>query len=642
MCGIAGFSGSFAAEVLPAMVAAISHRGPDDNGIWLSSDRQTGLGHARLSIIDLSPDAHQPMTNEDRSLWLVFNGEIYNFAGLRQKLIDKGHRFVSRSDSEVLLHLYEEHGPDMLPMLNGIFAFAIFDTRQRSLFIARDHLGVKPLYIAEMPAGTAFCSELKGLIQCPGIDRRIDLAAVNAHLAYIWCPAPMTMFRGVRKLLPGGACIIENGHMTRQWQWYRLPYDGGRHELSFERTATALTEHLEEAVRRQLIADVPVGAFLSGGLDSSAVVAMMRRQMPDAPIRCYSIGFSDDSDVEGCPADLPYAIKVARHLNVDLTTIRVDPEQLITRISELIWFLDEPQADPAPVNAMIIAEKARADGIKVLLSGAGGDDIFTGYRRHLAIKLEAWWRWLPQPIRVLAGRLASKHADVRNPWMRRVVKVLGNAHLSDNDRLLAYYQWSSDTVRKNLFNEACRDEAFASPVTKPLVEALQEIPAEHDQINQMLFLDSRFFLPDHNLNYTDKTCMRYGVEARVPLLDPDLVAFASRIPTSFKQKNTTGKAIFKKAMEPFLPHEVIYRPKTAFGAPLRRWVQNDLRSSIDCLLAPEVIAARGIFSPTEVSRLIAADRDGRIDGSYSIFSLLCIEIWCKLFIDGTAYGNIKI
>lgn len=642
MCGIAGYSGNFDRTLLPSMVSAISHRGPDDNGTFFSADGRTGLGHARLSIIDLSPDGHQPMTNEDRSLWLVFNGEIYNFVELRDELLAKGHRFASSADSEVLLHLYEEHGQAMLPMLNGIFAFAIYDSHKNIIFIARDHLGVKPLYMAETPAGTAFCSELKGLLPCPGLNRDIDMRAVNAHLTYIWSPSPATMLKGVKKLPPGSACIVEHGRISRQWQWYKLPYDGTRSRHDFASSAIELARHLETAVKRQLVADVPVGAFLSGGLDSSAIVAMMRKIMPDAPIRCYSIGFSDDKDVEGCPADLPYAVKVADHLKVDLETIRVTPQQLIERISELIWFLDEPQADPAPVNAMFIAEKAKNDGIKVLLSGAGGDDIFTGYRRHLAMKTETLWQWLPGPARKLAGRLASAYADVRNPWARRLVKVLQNAHLPASDRLFAYYQWSSDELRHNLFARQHREEAFSEPVNKPLSDALNSISSEHDPINQMLFLDSHFFLPDHNLNYTDKTCMRYGVEARVPLLDPDMVAFASKIPTAFKQTFTTGKAVFKKAMEPYLPYEVIYRPKTAFGAPLRQWVRNDLRPIIGQLLSPQVIEARGIFAPETVSRLIQDDQEGRIDGSYTIFSLLCIEIWCQLFIDGTPWQKIKI
>lgn len=266
MCGIAGYNGHFDRSLLPEMVAAISHRGPDDQGRYFSSDQQTGLGHARLSIIDLSPDGHQPMTNENQSLWLVFNGEIYNFAGLRDQLAAQGHRFSSRSDSEVLLHLYEEHGPEMLPLLNGVFAFAIYDTIKKTVFIARDHLGVKPLYIAEMSDGTAFCSELKGLLPCPHLCRELDMQAVNAHLAFIWSPSPTTMFKGVKKLPPGHACLIENGRISRQWQWYNLPYDGSRNDLSFSQNAEKLQELIEEAVRRQLVADVPVGAFLSGGL----------------------------------------------------------------------------------------------------------------------------------------------------------------------------------------------------------------------------------------------------------------------------------------------------------------------------------------------------------------------------------------
>lgn len=642
MCGIAGFNGNFDRELLQKMVAAVSHRGPDDSGGYFSPDGLSGLGHARLSIIDLSSDGHQPMTNEDKTLWLVFNGEIYNFAELRQRLMDQGHHFSSRSDSEVLLHLYEEHGCKLLQYLNGVFAFAIYDEKQRSLFIARDGLGVKPLYLAETPSGVLFCSELKGMLASRAIDRTIDMQTVNAHLAYIWSPSPLTMFKGIRKLPPGTACLIENGRLVKQWQWYNLPYNGSRLSMSAAETATALAGHVEEAVRRQLVADVPVGAFLSGGLDSSAIVAMMRRLMPAAPIRCYSIGFNDDEDVEGCPADLPFAEKVARHLNVDLKTIRVSSEELIEKLSELIWFLDEPQADPAPVNAMFIARQAQADGIKVLLSGAGGDDIFTGYRRHLALKTESLWSWLPRPVRTLAGKLAARHTDIRNPWCRRLVKVLSNAHLSPQNRLLAYYQWSSNSVRQNLFSPEHRKEAFSEDVSAHLTRGLSTIPDEKDPVNQMLFIDSRYFLPDHNLNYTDKTCMRYGVEARVPLLDPDLVEFASRIPTSLKQTFTTGKAIFKKAMEPYLPHEVIYRPKTAFGAPLRKWVREDLREIIGQMLSPGRIRARGIFSPEAVEQLIIDDQNGRIDGSYTVFSLLCIEIWCQLFVDGVPYQKIRI
>lgn len=642
MCGIAGFSGNFSRELLPKMLAAVAHRGPDDQGHLFQADMNCGIAQARLSIIDLSDNAHQPMSNEDNSLTIVFNGEIYNFPELREKLQANGHRFKSQSDTEVLLHLYEDEGPKMLSQLNGIFAFAMIDRKRRQMFIARDQLGVKPLYLATTSAGIMFCSEIKGFLPCPGLSKELDAMAINRHLAFIWCPGPRTMFRNVKKLGPGEACLIEDGKIVRQWQYYQLPYDGKRMPQSREEIQNLVEQQVETAVRRQLIADVPVGAFLSGGLDSSAIVAMMRKLQPAKPIRCYSIGFADDADNEGCPPDLPYAEKVAQHLQVDLCKIVVKPEQLIERLAELIWFLDEPQADPAPVNAMFIAEQARKDGIKVLLSGAGGDDIFTGYRRHLAIKSDGFWNLIPRPLRKLVKNLATKNIDVRNSNMRRLVKVLQYADLEPQQRLINYYKWSQDELRRQLLSPEIAAAAFAEKTEQPLTAALEQISLENDPINKMLFLDSRFFLPDHNLNYTDKTCMRYGVEARVPLLDPDLVKLAAQIPTGFKQTFSQGKAIFKQAMEKYLPREVIYRPKTHFGSPLRRWVRHDLQPIIARLLDRQTLQRRGLFSPEAVMQLIKDDSEGRIDGSYIILSLLCMEIWCQLFVDAVPYQQIKI
>jgi asparagine synthase (glutamine-hydrolysing) len=450
------------------------------------------------------------------------------------------------------------------------------------------------------------------------------------------------MFKNVSKLAAGEACILSEGKIIKKWIYYNLPYNGTGSKLSQEELTESVENLVANAVKRQLVSDVPIGAFLSGGLDSSAIVAMMRKHMPDQKIRCYSIGFDDEADNEGCPQDLPYAEKVAKHLNLDLCKIVVQPEQLIERLAELIWFLDEPQADPAPVNAMFIAEQARKDGIKVLLSGAGGDDIFTGYRRHLAMKTDFVWNLIPAPLRKLLKTLGTRTLDVRNSTMRRMVKVLQNADLNQQQRLFSYYKWSQDKLRYDLLADSIKEEAFAELTEQPFINGLETIAAETDAINQMLFLDTKFFLPDHNLNYTDKTCMRYGVEARVPLLDIDLVNAATSIPVDFKQTFTQGKAIFKKAMEKYLPHEVIYRPKTHFGAPLRRWVHNDLQAMILRLLNRETIEARGLFSYNAVQKLVEDDRNGRIDGSYIILSLLCIEIWCKLFIDRIPYQNIKI
>jgi asparagine synthase (glutamine-hydrolysing) len=642
MCGIAGFCGKFPEWLPEKMIDAIAHRGPDDRGCYINKKAACAIAQARLAIIDLSPAGHQPMFNSDRTLAVVFNGEIYNFRELKQELLNDGQVFKSRSDTEVLLHLYEKMGEAMLEKLNGVFAFAIFDAGKNSIFLARDQFGVKPLYLAFNQSGIMFCSEIKGFLRCPDFNNEIDPVALNKHLAFIYSPGSNTMFKSVKKLRPGFACILKNGRIEREYSYYKLPYDGTRSDLSCEQAAKKVEEYFSRAVKRQLVSDVPVGAFLSGGLDSSAIVAMMKEHMPGQSFPCYSIGFADEKDNEGCPADLPYAEKVARHLDLDLHRIEVSPEDLIERTAELIWFLDEPQADPAPVNAMIIAQKARADGIKVLLSGAGGDDIFSGYRRHLAIKYDSLFDFVPSPLLRLGNRIAKKALDIRNHHVRRLIKVLNNADLDRQSRLFSYYKWSSDNLRSKLLSANVKKEAFVRPVEKPFTEMLELLSAETDSLNQMLILDTAFFLPDHNLNYTDKTCMRYGVEARVPLLDPDLVCLAAQIEPKCKQTFHQGKAVFKKAMEKYLPHEVIYRPKTHFGAPLRRWIQNDLKNIIDKMLGKNTIESRGLFSYGAVRQLIEDDRAGKVDGSYIIFSLLCIEIWCQLFVDRVSYKQIKI
>jgi len=634
MCGIAGFSGSFDSELLERMVSAISHRGPDDRGIRFEPETGIGLGHARLSIIDLSPDGHQPMTNEDGTLWLVYNGEIYNFKELARALEEKGHRFRSRTDSEVLLHLYEERGAAMLSDLNGIFAFALWDSRRREMLLARDALGVKPLYFSPIPKGVLFASEIKSLLECPDIPREIDLGAMHQYITYMWAPAPNTMFQAIRKLPPGHFLILKEGKIAKESTWYIMPYDGSRLPGTETDIARELAIRVETAVNRQLMADVPVGAFLSGGLDSSAIVAMIRRLRPADPVPCYSIGFPDDLPVEDCPSDLPYARRVAKHLGVDLREIIVKPEQLAQKLQELIFFLDEPQSDPAPINAMLIAEAAHRDGIKVLLSGAGGDDLLTGYRRHFALSCEHYWDWLPAPVRRLAGNLIRRIGNVQQPFFRRLKKGFGHMGLDGDDRLAAYFKWSPDDVRQSLFHPDVRASLDRSPVDAQLLASLGEIPLENDRLNRMLHLEAKHFLCDHNLNYTDKTSMRHGVETRVPLLDLDLVRFATRIPPEMKQKGTIGKAIFKKAMEPFLPKGVIYREKTGFGAPLRRWIKSDLRETIGEVLSPAAIRARGLFDPKGIQALMEADLKGRVDGAYTVFAVLCVELWCRLFIDG--------
>lgn len=665
MCGIAGFAGEFDPALLGAMNSALGHRGPDGAGQIVVNGRESprsrvGLAHRRLSIIDLSSDGHQPMTvscarcglddatEPGSGVWLTYNGEIYNFRELRAELTSKGHHFRSRTDSEVLLHLYLEQGPEMLGRLNGIFALAIYDgrprgrhdsVRQGDVLLARDGLGVKPLYHAALPEGVVFASEMKALLQSARVPRTLNAAALHYHLAYLWAPAPETALQHVRKLPPGHACLLREGRIVREWCHYDLPYGRERLTGTEDSIVEQLRDQLEAAVDRQMVADVPVGAFLSGGLDSSAVVAMMRRVRPDYRPRCYSIGFRDGGDADGNPADLPYARRVARHLDVELTTIEIGPDA-IEHLERMLFTLDEPQADPAPINALLIAEHARRDGIKVLLSGAGGDDIFSGYRRHHAVHLERYWSWIPRRLRsgfaIPARWVGSGGAPgglAKRNVVRRAAKAFAHADLPDDERLASYFWWSGESLRRSLYSDDLAAQLADVETARPLLDSLQRTRRERDPLNRMLYLEAKHFLADHNLNYTDKTGMASGVEVRVPLLDLELVDFATRIPPGLKQRGRTGKAILKRAMEPYLPHEVIYRPKTGFGAPLRRWLRHELRERVEETLSPDSLRRRGLFDPAAVSRLIEQDRRGAVDGAYTIYALMCIELWCRMFVD---------
>lgn len=655
MCGIVGFQGSFDPALLHEMSACVAHRGPDGSGALVlrrGDATPTGLGHRRLSIIDLSEGGAQPMCAVAdpgggmlSGLTVVFNGEIYNFRELRADLEACGHRFASRSDTEVLLHLYERDGLSMMDRLNGIFAFAIHDDRpagrpggveRGSLLLARDQMGVKPLYFAETDRGFLFASEIKALLRDPGVPRGIDPVALHNTVAYLWSPAPNTMLRAVRKLEPGTALVVAGGGIRRQWAFYRAPHDGTVSTGTENALAAELAQRLSVAVERQLVSDVPVGAFLSGGLDSSAIVAMMRRARPDQPITAFCIGFAGGATIDGNPDDLPYARRVAAHLGVHLEEIVVEPGA-IERLPELVALLDEPQADPAPINALLVAERARALGIPVLLSGAGGDDLFTGYRRHWALQFERRWAWLPEPVRRGVQRTVVRAASTPGAQsvtaLRRLAKMLAHAGEPPDRRLVSYFMWSTEEVRRGLYTRDFARQVAGVDTAAPLLESLRQIPDERDPIQRMLYLEARHFLADHNLNYTDRAGMAVGVEIRVPLLDLELVRFAASVPSRYKQKGTVGKAIFKRAMESYLPRDVIYRPKAGFGVPLRRWLRYELRPMVEDTLSDSSLGRRGIFEPRAVRRLISDDASGRADASYTIFALICIELWFRRFLD---------
>ncbi len=654
MCGIAGyslFSNTIVSSDWPASACErLAHRGPDDAGVFEDPEQGVGLIHTRLSILDPSPLGHQPMLNRSGRVVLTFNGEIYNFRELRAELEEEGAVFCGDSDTEVLLSLYlkirnssslipgEAEITSLLKKINGIFSFAIWDKDYRVLLLARDALGVKPLYIKQIETGLFFASEIKAL---PSSFVHLNAPALERYLTFLWSPGKQTLDADVFKLGPGEAMCISQGVIKHQFSWYQLPvFD----QCSSSVPATSRSEvirgvehHLRQAVHRQLVADVPVGAFLSGGLDSSAVVAFARERNPE--LRCFTIELSRVGE-EGFVDDLPYARRVASHLDVPLDVVQVDAARMASCLEEMVWQLDEPLADPAPLNVLFISQLARDCGIKVLLSGAGGDDLFSGYRRHIALETERLWRWLPRRQRILLRQISALFPG-ESPFARRLRKAFSGAHLEGHARLVHYFRWIERADLYRLFTPAFRAALDQSHAEKPMLDFLAELPDETSDLERMLSLEQRFFLVDHNLTYTDKMSMAVGVEVRVPFLDLELVQYAAGIPSTLKLRNRETKWVLKKALESYLPYDVIYRPKSGFGAPLRRWLRVELRDWLKDILSSQSLNRRGLFDVQAVHQLIALNAEGRIDASYTLLSLACIELWCRFHIDQETHNSFK-
>jgi len=630
MCGIVGIAstGPVGRRALAAAVRRLGHRGPDGSGIFYDETGKVGLGHTRLSIIDLSDAGAQPMTSRDGRYTITYNGEIYNYREIRKHLASKGVRFVGQSDTEVLLEGYAKLGPQILDRLNGIFAFAIHDAREREVFLARDHLGIKPLYYAETPKAVVFGSEIKAFMGLADISREIDVTALRRYMTFLWCPGEQTMLRAVKKLEPGSAMILRDGKVARRWTYWRPPVYDPRRDWSWQDCARELRETVDRCVTRQMVADVPVGAFLSGGLDSSAVVAAARAHAPD--IRCFTI---DAGQEEGSVEDLPYARSVARALKVDLREIRVDSATMADRLADMPYILDEPLADPACLNVLFIAELARSSGVKVLLSGAGGDDLFAGYRRHTALAFDPIWERAPKGLRA-AATAGVERLSGRSAALRRLKKAFAAGALDGDSRISANFAWGPFGLPDELLAPDARAECADDDVFAPFQAILDEHP-HLPPIEKCLLLEQRFFLGDHNLTYTDKMSMMAGVETRTPLLDIELVEFATRVPVEWKHRDLTTKWIFKQSQVGVLPDENIFRPKTGFGAPLRDWLHHEMRDLVGDLTSPTTIRDRGLFDLCPVNRLQSSYARGEVDGAYTLLSLMCVELWCRRFVDET-------
>ena len=632
VCGIVGIASRQSIDqcALSRAVGQLRHRGPDDHGVYLGHDGRVGLGHTRLSIIDLSPGGHQPMHSADGRVVLTFNGEIYNYRELRGKLAARGYRFKSSSDTEVLLAGFLLDGPDILKELNGIFAFAIYDERSDEMFLARDQVGVKPLYYVETPSGFAFASEIKALLELIPFDRSLDISALRRYLTFLWCPGEQTPLKLVKKLPPGSALLVRGGTLVRRWTYWQPPQYAPRQGWNPRDGAVELKELLDRSVHRQMVSDAPLGAFLSGGIDSSAIVAAARQQNPG--IECFTIELAGGAE-RGTADDLPYARAVASHLGVSLAEVRVDAAAMCGRVKDMVEILDEPLADPACLNVLFISELARSHGIKVLLSGAGGDDLFTGYRRHTLLAFDALWSLLPAGARRRLAALAE-NADSRRSINRRLARLFSVVSQNGARRITANFRWTSAAHVDGLLAPDVRAALADDDVEEPLAELIAHTPSM-SAIERCLKLEKRFFLGDHNLIYTDKMAMAAGVEVRVPFLDLDLLEFAATVPSSSKHRLMQPKWILKESQRSVLPARVINRPKTGFGAPLRRWMRGEMQDLVEDLLSRQTVSRRGLFDGAAVQELLAKDRRGEADASYTLFSLMCIELWCRCFVDAS-------
>lgn len=627
MCGIAGAQGNLSAASLNTMLQKLSHRGPDH--LSSISVNNTHLAHARLSIIDLSALSNQPLWDIQKRACIVFNGEIYNYQLLRDELIALGYQFVSHGDAEVIINLYLHYGIAGLQKLNGMFAFALWDVFKEELLVVRDQFGVKPLYYTENSEGFYFASELKALLHVPGINQELNYDAILRTIVFLWSPGSETILKNIKKLEPGSYLIVKNNQIIHknifsEWPEYQPK------KTSVKQLQNELQDALSQSIRSQLVSDVPVGAFLSGGLDSSLIVAMAQ-ETQKTPLECFTIdSVHEEGANDGFEDDLPYAQKVASLLGANLNIIQAKSD-ICKLLPKMIYHLDEPQADPAPLNVLLICDRARQKGFKVLFSGAGGDDIFSGYRRHFAIKIDRYLFLLPKYLRKKIQKIGTS-VFTQGLRLRRFSKFVTHMHCDSDERLLSYFYWMDPKIVFELFT----DEIQAQLSTEPMAALLSDLKKRSGlpALEKMLYLERRYFLVDHNFNYTDKMSMAHGVEVRVPFLDPRVTEVASKIDQKYKCRGKECKWILKKMAERYLPKSIIYRPKTGFGAPLRTWLNGDLVAWVDSLLSEENILKRGLFKPEKVLQLLKDDRSGKADYSYSIFALICLELWFRIFLDG--------
>jgi asparagine synthase (glutamine-hydrolysing) len=627
MCGIAGIYTPdprlpIEPRVLDAMTDSLPHRGPDGRGVHVAPG--IGLGHRRLSIIDLSAGA-QPLCNEDGSVWVVFNGEIYNFPELRGQLEARGHRFRTRTDTEVIVHGYEEWGDRAVERFRGMFVFALWDARRARLLIARDRLGIKPLYYAALPGGgLAFGSEIKAVVEHPDVSREWRVDALDAYLALQYVPTPMTIFAGVHKLSPGHLLTVEDGRLRTERYW-DLPFPGDGDALREEEYLGRLDELIHEAVRIRLISDVPLGAFLSGGIDSTAVVAAMVGAS-NGRVVTTSVGFREDAYSEVAQAN-----EVAHHLGCEHHEKMVTPD-IADLLPRLAWHLDEPFADSSAVPTYYVSAAAR-EHVTVALSGDGGDELWAGYARHRMERIEAQARrWLGA-----AGSKAVSRVAHWLPLRLRGARSLRSIGLPADQACAQKHAYG-------LFEQGLRDRLYSAGFAEEVrdsdpLAAFRDIYAScqsPDPLDRALYLDVRTYLLDDILTKVDRMSMAVSLEARVPLLDHKLVEFAATVPMALKFQNGRGKYLLRRFLDGRVPRGVLERPKHGFEAPIADWLRGPLAPMTGDLLLGSRFRSRGIFSQATVTRMWNEHQSGARDHRHRLWSLLMLELWFRQFVDGSA------
>jgi asparagine synthase (glutamine-hydrolysing) len=620
MCGICGeltFDGApVVAETIVSMRDRLEHRGPDDQGVFVSDDRRAGLGFRRLAIIDVSPNANQPMANEDGTVRVAFNGEIYDFQALRARLVRNGHQFRSQSDTEVLVHLYEDVGPKFVEEIDGMFAIAIWDARAKRLVLARDRAGKKPLYVYQDRRRLVFGSEIKAIFAHPGVRIEMDETQIPSYLTYGYVPHPATFYRGITQVDPASIVVAdEHGRMeTRRYWQLQFPDAGGELRVDRDTARERVRELVEGAVSRRLVSDVPLGAFLSGGIDSTIVVGVMSRLM-NAPVKTFTIGFEDAPAFDETAA----ARQIAERFHTEHTEFRVKPSA-VDLIDKLVWHHDGPFGDSSAIPTFLVSQLTRQH-VTVVLTGDGGDELFAGYLRFQAALAADRVPWFVKPL-AEAGLSLLPDAPHERHLLARARRFAKFMHLPLVERLVRWNSIFQDDL------PALLEKGRAVDPIAHLSSAV-ETSRHAAPLNRLLAVNYASYLPDDLLIKADRCSMANSLEARCPLLDTALTEYAASLPGEFKLDGRRTKAILRDAFADLIPPDIDRRPKTGFGVPLDAWFRGELAEYVrDTLLAPSA-ASRAYLKPAAVQALVDAHQQGRANVGHRLWTLVCFERWLK-------------